>query len=91
MAQVFANDVDYVKLIPMRRKGEAGDSLVEFIQDTGIPSELHTDMAKEETLGKWKEVMRKYEIKPTMSEPYSPCKFGQSAQYGRSRSLPVIS
>ena len=76
MAQVFANDVDYVKLIPMRRKGEAGDSLVEFIQDTGIPSELHTDMAKEEILGKWKEVIRKYEIKPTMSEPYSPWQVG---------------
>ena len=76
MAQVFTNDVDYVKFIPMRRKGEAGDSLVEFIQDTGIPSELQNDMAKEETLGKWKEIMRKYEIKPTVSEPYSPWQVG---------------
>jgi hypothetical protein len=76
MAQVFANNVNFVKSIPMRRKGEARDSLVEFIHDIGIPSELHTDGAKEETLGKWKEVMQKFDIKPTMSEPYSPWQVG---------------
>jgi hypothetical protein len=69
MAQVFADDVDFAKLIPMRRKGEAGDSLVEFVQDTSIPSEVHTNGAKEETVGKWEEVMKKFDIKPTISEP----------------------
>lgn len=41
----------------MRRKAEAGDSLVEFIQDVGIPSEMHTDISKEPPLGKWGQVM----------------------------------
>jgi hypothetical protein len=56
----------------MRRKAEAGDALVEFIQDIGIPSEMHNDDAKEQTLGKWFEVMRKFQIKQTLSKPYSP-------------------
>ena len=72
MAQIFVNNVDFVKLIPMRRKAEAGDSLVEFIQDVGIPSEMHTDMSKEQTLGKWGQTMKKFDIKSTQSEPYSP-------------------
>jgi hypothetical protein len=75
MAQIFSNDIDFTKLIPMERKGE-GDSLMEFIHDTGIPSEIHTDGSKEQTLGKWKEIIRKFDIKHTMSEPYSPWQVG---------------
>jgi hypothetical protein len=71
MAQIFVN-IDFVKLIPMPRKAEAGDSLVEFIQDIRIPLEMHTDMSKEQTLGKWGQTMKKFGIKPTQSEPYSP-------------------
>jgi len=56
----------------MHRKAEAGEALVEFIQDIGIPSEMHNDDAKEQTLGKWKETIQKYQIKQTLSEPYSP-------------------
>ena len=40
----------------MQAKSGAGDALNEFIQDIGIPSELHTDEAKELTLGKWKQI-----------------------------------
>jgi hypothetical protein len=76
MAQIFANDIDFTKLIPMKRKGEAGDSLLEFIHDVGIPSEIHMDGSKEQTLGKWKEVIRKFDIKQTISEPYSPWQVG---------------
>jgi len=71
-AQIFVNNIDFVKIIPMHRKAEAGDALVEFIQDIGIQSEMHNDEAKEQTLGKWLEVMRKYQIKQRLSEPYSP-------------------
>mmetsp|Transcript_12766 Transcript_12766/g.18318 ORF Transcript_12766/g.18318 Transcript_12766/m.18318 type:complete len:134 (-) Transcript_12766:2796-3197(-) len=58
----------------MRQKAEAGEALVEFIQDIGIPSEMHNYDAKEQTLGKWKETMQKFQIKQTLSEPYSPWK-----------------
>jgi hypothetical protein len=72
MAQVFVNNIDYVKLIPMCRKAEAGDSLNDFIQDIGIPSKIHTDVSKEQTQGKWAQFMKKFGIKSTQSEPYSP-------------------
>jgi hypothetical protein len=71
-AQIFVNNIDFVRLVPMRRKAEAADALLEFIQDIGIPSEMHNDDAKELTLGKWKQVMQKYHIKQTLSQPYSP-------------------
>jgi len=71
-AQIFVNNIDFCRLIPMRRKAEAGDALVEFIQDIGIPSEMHNDDAKEQTLGKWKQTMQKFQIKQTLSQPYSP-------------------
>jgi hypothetical protein len=56
----------------MKLKSEAGHALLEFIQDIGIPSALHTDDAKELTSGKWREVCTNHDIKQTLTEPYSP-------------------
>ena len=54
--QVFTNDLSFAKLIGMHAELQDGDALLEFIQDIGIPSSLHTDDAKAETLGKWKRI-----------------------------------
>ncbi|MGH7974683.1 MAG: hypothetical protein ACREBR_04095 [bacterium] len=70
--QIFVNDLEFVRFIPMRSKSEAGDTLAEFIQDVGVPVQLHTDNAKEETLGRWKNVRLNNQIKQTETEPYSP-------------------
>jgi hypothetical protein len=40
----------------MQAELQVGDLLLEFIQDIGIPSSLHTDDAKAQTLGKWKRI-----------------------------------
>jgi hypothetical protein len=72
MGQIFVNDIGFVKFIPMKQKSEAGHALAEFIQDIGIPSSLHTDDAKELTLGTWRKVRLDHAIKQTLSEPYSP-------------------
>jgi hypothetical protein len=42
------------------------------MQDIGIPSDLHSDDAKELFQGRMKELMRKFWIKGSQSEPYSP-------------------
>lgn len=42
------------------------------MQDIGIPSELHSNDAKELAEGKMKEILKKFWIKGTQSEPYSP-------------------
>ena len=72
MGQIFVNDIGYTYLTPMKLKSQAGHALLEFIQDIGIPSALHTDGAKEQTMGKWRDVCMSHGIKQTLTEPYSP-------------------
>jgi len=71
VAQIFANDIGYTYLMPMKSKSEAPYALKEFIQDVGIPSQLHTDDAKELTIGRWKEICQTHGIKQTQTEPHS--------------------
>jgi hypothetical protein len=42
------------------------------MQDIGIPSDLHSDDAKELTQGQMGELLHKFWIKGSQSEPYSP-------------------
>ncbi len=48
------------------------DALIQFMQDIGIPSDLHSDDAKELTQGRMGELLRKFWIRGSQSEPYSP-------------------
>jgi hypothetical protein len=72
MGQLFINDIGFYHFIPMKRQSEAGDTLLEFIQEIGVPSSLHTNDAKELTSGKGEQVRRDHGIKQTIAEPYSP-------------------
>jgi hypothetical protein len=47
----------------MQRKSEAGFTLLDLIQDIGIPSALHTDGAKELNQGKWKAICSDFGIR----------------------------
>jgi hypothetical protein len=69
---MYTNDVHFSKFFPMKRKAEAPDTLMAFMQDVGIPSALHSDDAKELTEGKMSQIMKEFWIKPSNSEPYSP-------------------
>ena len=42
------------------------------MQDIGIPSDLHSDDAKELTQGRMSDLLRKFWIRGSQSEPYSP-------------------
>ncbi len=70
--QLFITDFGYAKFVPMRTKAEAGYALKELIQDVGIPKEIHTDGAKELTMGTWKQICRDAGIKTSMTEKDSP-------------------
>ena len=48
--QVFTNDVDYIKVIPMKTKSEARNALLTLFEDIGMPTHINTDGAKEMTL-----------------------------------------
>jgi hypothetical protein len=71
-AQLFMSDFGFGKICPQRLKSEAGASLQEFLQDVGIPRHLHTDNAKEMTLGTWARVCKDAGIKTTTTEAHSP-------------------
>jgi len=71
-AQLFVTEFGYTKFTPMKTKGEAGYALKELLQDVGIPGELHTDGAKELTMGTWKQVCRDAGIKTSTTEKNSP-------------------
>jgi hypothetical protein len=47
------NDFGFGKFCPQWLKSESGFSLQEILQDVGIPRHIHTDVAKEMTLGTW--------------------------------------
>ena len=71
-AQVFTDGKGWDHFYPMKTKSEAGDKLMNLIQDyNAIPKELVSDNAKEETYGKWGQICRDYHIKRHWSEPYS--------------------
>jgi len=71
MGQMFTNDLHFSMFYPMHRKSEAPDALLMFMQEIGIPSELHSDDAKELVEGRMKKTLKKFWVKPTQSEPYS--------------------
>jgi len=72
MAQLFINDIKFMRIIPMKRKSEAANALIELIQDIGIPASLHCNGAMELQYGKWKEICQDYGIRQSSTEPYSP-------------------
>jgi hypothetical protein len=75
MGQLSTNNVHFMKFYPMQRKIDSPDSLLQFIQDAGIPSKLCSDDSKDLTKGKLREILSilsKFWIKWTQNEPYSP-------------------
>ena len=71
-AQIYTNRIGFTKLYPMKREADAHDSLTTFIHEVGIPQELHSDGAKALTQGEYSRKTKKYEIRTTQTEPYSP-------------------
>jgi hypothetical protein len=61
--QIFTTNVGFTKFIPLKSKGNAAEALLEFIMDIGIPEQIHTDGAKEMTLGNWKKTCSEHGIR----------------------------
>ncbi len=66
--QLFITHFGYAKFTLMKLKSEAPQALKELIQDVGIPRQIHTDGAKELTLGSWKKICQEAGIKMTQTE-----------------------
>jgi len=72
MAQLYTNDIHFMKVYPMTSKSETSESLLSLIHHVGIPSSLHSDYAKEIREGKFNKLCQEYHIPLTTTEPYSP-------------------
>jgi hypothetical protein len=70
--QLFVSKFGFAKFTPMKLKSEAGYALQDFIREVGIPTQIHTDNAKELTLGVWKQTCRDANILMTQTEKGSP-------------------
>jgi hypothetical protein len=73
-AQIFANESYFVKAYPMEKKSSAGQALRQFVRDYGIPEQLTSDGASEQTGPKteFMQTIRKYDIEHHVSEPHRP-------------------
>jgi hypothetical protein len=72
MGKRYTNDVKCMHFFPIQAKSQVGDTLLEFVQEIGVPCSLHTDDAKEVNLGKWGKLRSDLCILQTQSDPYSP-------------------
>jgi len=72
MAQLYVNDLSFMKVYSMKQKSEAVDTLSKFIHDVGIPHAIHSDDAPELMQGKFKQLCKDYHIQTSYTEPYSP-------------------
>ena len=56
----------------MSSENQGGDTLETFISEVGSPYHIHSDNAQMEKSKAWKEVLRKYNISSSTTEPHHP-------------------
>jgi len=72
-AQVFTDGNGAVFIYPMKGKSEVGAQLIKFIQQVGIPNEMHRDGAPEmKGSSQFMKICQEYRIRSTFTEPNSP-------------------
>ena len=86
-AQLFTDGRGYNKFYPMKKKSDAGHSLWSFFSEVGIPQTLVTDGAKEETQGKFKQVVDDSLVQLRRTEPMSPWQNRAESEIGRTKKL----
>ncbi len=72
MAQIYANDLAFTKVYPMKLKSNVPNTLSSFIHEVGIPHAIHSDNTPELEHGKFRQLRKDYRIMNTYTEPYSP-------------------
>jgi hypothetical protein len=71
-AQVFTDGSGFDHFYPIDTKGDAHEALLDHIKEVAIPQTLVSDGSKEQQLGKFKDMCRKYHIRRQFTVPYSP-------------------
>lgn len=69
---LFTNSLGFMKFFPLESESRGQTSMVDFIQLVGIPPAIHSDDAKVFAHGKFQKTCRKFGVRQTFTEPYSP-------------------
>ena len=72
MAQIYSTSFGWARAHPMKRKGEAHETLSLMFHCDGVPPTMVTDGSKEQTQGDFRRKLREADCHPRVTEPYSP-------------------
>jgi hypothetical protein len=72
MAQVYATSFGWACAHPMKRKGDAHETLSLVFQRNGVPPTMVTNDSKEQTKGEFQYKLKEADCHPRVTEPYSP-------------------
>jgi hypothetical protein len=72
MAQVYSTSFGWACAHPMKRKGEAHETLSLVFHCDGVPPTMMVDDSKEQTLGEFRQNLREAACHHQVTEPYSP-------------------
>ena len=69
---LYTNRLGFKKFFPMEKESDTPSTLQYFIELVGLPPAIHADNAKVFAHGMFAKLCRKFQIKQTFTEPYSP-------------------
>jgi hypothetical protein len=72
MAQAYATSFGWARAHPMKRKGDAHETLSLVFQHDGVLPTMVTDDSKEQTKGEFRRKLKEADCHPRVTEPYSP-------------------
>ena len=72
VGNLYTNKLGFRKFFPMETESDTPNTLQYFIELVGLPPAIHSDNAKVFMHGAFGKLCRKYQIKQTFTEPYSP-------------------
>ncbi len=72
MAQAYATSFGWARAHPMKRKGDAHETLFLGFQCNGVPPTMVINDSKEQTKGEFRRKLKGADCHPRMTKPYSP-------------------
>jgi hypothetical protein len=81
MTQVYATSFGWARAHPMKRKGDAHETLSHVFQRGGVPPTMVTNDSKEQTKGEFRHKLKKADCHPRVTEPYSPWQQATEAEF----------
>ena len=90
-AQLFVCTRSLVmQVYPLRSESEGPTALKDFIRDIGVPLAMRTDNSKMQDGAGWKDVLRRFGIKSSFTEPHHPWQNRAELYIGRVKNMMEI-